>query len=266
MDYKLLVLDMDGTLLNEESRISSKTIKALKKAQKKGIDIVIATGRMYYASLPHIKELKVLDQIINYNGALLKEISTGDILFHDPVPLEEARKLFNIVKEEDLHLNVYLNDNLYVNKLGFGARHYEEKIGVKPAEVIKDFEEFVLKPPTKLLIIEEDVKRVDDLMNYLQERLGEKLCITRSLPEYIEIMKKGVSKGEALKRLSDHLEIDSKEIIAVGDSLNDLEMIKYAGLGVAMGNARELLKEKADYVTTSNNQDGIAALIEDVIL
>ncbi len=266
MKYKLIAIDMDDTLLPKELMISDRTRKAIKQAEDKGVKVAIATGRMYSSAYPHLQDLELTDEVITYNGALVKEIATNNTIDHSPVPVELAQEIVNIVTEEDLHLNMYIDDLLYVNKLGFGADYYEKISGIKPILIKEDIDKFLDQPSTKLLIVEEDLDKVESILKRLQQEFGEVLNITRSKPNFIEIMKKEVSKGVALANLAQDLDIKVSEVVAIGDSLNDLEMIEYAGLGVAVGNAREEVKEKADYITKSNDEDGVAEFIEKFIL
>ncbi|WP_018247943.1 Cof-type HAD-IIB family hydrolase [Orenia marismortui] len=266
MKYKLLAIDMDDTLLSKGLTVSDRTQKAIKDAEKAGIKVVISTGRMFSSALPHLIDLGLTDEVITYNGALVKEIGSGRIIDHQPVDLEAAYKIFEIVKKEDLHINIYLNDILYVNKLGFGAEYYEKISGVKSVLIQGDISNFLDQPSTKLLIVEEDVKKADKIEARLENTFGDILNITRSKANFIEIMDKNVSKGATLSRLANNLGISADEVVAVGDSFNDLEMIEYAGLGVAVANAREEVKNRADYITQSNDEEGVAELIEKVIL
>lgn len=266
MEYKLLAIDMDDTLLSKGITISARTQQAIKSAVAKGIKVVIATGRMHSSALPHLKDLGLKEEVITYNGALLKELKSGKTILHQPVPLDICQEIIKIVKEKDLHLNLYINDILYVNKLGFGAEYYEKLSGIKPVLIKEDLEEFVTEPSTKLLIVEEDLDKVKEIQNRLESQFDDILNITRSKDTFIEMMNKDVSKGNTLAKLVKRLNLEAKDIIAVGDSYNDIDMIEYAGLGVAVANAREAVKEKADYITKSNDEDGVAELIEKFIL
>jgi len=266
MKYKLIAIDMDDTLLPSGLSISDRTKQAIKSASNKGVKVVIATGRMFSSALPHLKELELSGKAITYNGALVTEIDSTKTIMHKPIDLNSVHKIIDIVKKEDLHLNVYIDDILYVNKLGVEADYYEEISGIKPVLIQEDLSDFVDRPSTKLLIVEENIKKADQIEERLKEELGDILNITRSKANFIEIMNKEVSKGNALSQLVDDLGLKSEEIIAVGDSFNDLEMIEYAGLGVAVANARDKIKERADYITKSNDEDGVAELIEKFIL
>lgn len=266
MSYKLLAIDMDDTLLSEELTISKRTKKAVQRASKKGVQIVISTGRMYFAALPHVKSLELEGEMITYNGALISDINSGEIIEHRPVPLKYCQQIIRIAQEENLFFNLYIDNNVYINKLGFGSEYYENIIGIKPSEIKGDPADFLTQPSTKMMIIEENINKADRIQTKLDANFGEELNIVRSKPSLIEIIKKGVSKGATLAKFAKRLGVDADEVIAIGDSYNDVEMLEYAGLGVAMANAYDEIKRRADYVTASNNNNGVAKVIEEFIL
>ncbi len=266
MAYKLVAIDMDDTLLSKGLTISQRTKEAIRAAEDRGVKVLIATGRMYSSALPHLKMIGLTGEVITYNGALLSEIKSNKTLQHRPVPLDCCHKIIKLATEEDLHLNLYLDDILYVNKLGFGAEYYEKISGIKPVLIKEDIEEFVDQASTKLLIVEKDLKKVDLIQERLEDSFGDILNITRSKPSFIEIMNKGVSKGNTLAKFIAASNIQPKDVIAIGDSYNDLDMIEYAGVGVAVANARDKVKAAADFVTSSNDEDGVAEAIEKFIL
>ena len=265
MNYKLLVLDLDGTLLSDQHIISEKNIKAIEAAQKKGVKVVIATGRLNAAVEKYLAQIGVDNYLITYNGALIKNIKTDTIINHFPVSLNLTADILEFVERNNLYVNLYLDGEVYANKTGAEREYYEEIMGIEPTLIKGDLLSFVDKPPTKILIIEKDINKANKCMDKLKNSFSDQLSITNSLAECIDIMNKGVSKGSALKELAKRLEISSQQIMAIGDQPNDLEMINYAGRGIAVANAEESLKAAADYVTDSNNQSGVAAAIEKFI-
>ncbi|GAB6138041.1 Cof-type HAD-IIB family hydrolase [Halanaerobaculum tunisiense] len=266
MEYELLAIDLDDTLLGDDYKIAARTQEAIKQAEELGVKVVIATGRMYASALPYIKQLECTEEVITYNGALVKEAATDEIIDHQPVPLELAQQVSTYVEEHDLHLNLYVDDLLYVNKVGLEAEYYEEVSGVKPILIEEEVTDFLDQPSTKLLIVEKDLDRVEEILADLEEQLGSQLYITASKSYFIEIMTPDVSKAAALDRVAEKAGIAAEDIVAIGDSYNDLEMIDYAGLGVAVDNARGQVKEVADYITLSNDEAGVAEVIEKFIL
>ncbi|SJZ42397.1 Cof-type HAD-IIB family hydrolase [Selenihalanaerobacter shriftii] len=266
MKYKLVAIDMDDTLLSDELILPLKVKKVIQEAVDKGIVVTVATGRMYSSTLPYVKDLGLDIPIITYNGALIKEAVSSDVKYHRPVPIDLAKEIVALATEEDWHLNIYLDDILYVNNLGDEADIYERISGIKPVLINEDPVEFLTKPPTKLLIISENAAKTDEILLKLGSRFRDLLNITKSKPRFVEIMNKEISKGTALSDLAMDLGVKQDEVIAIGDSLNDLEMVEYAGLGVAVANASVELKEKADYITKSNEEFGVAEVIKKFIL
>ncbi len=263
--YKLLAFDLDGTLLAEDNILSDRLKKNIKKAKKKGVEVVIATGRMFVSAKPFARELALQGPLVSYNGALIKEISTGQQLFHKPVPLKLAREILQECREKGLHLNVYVDDKLYVAKANDFSRAYEQATGVS-AHVTGPLLDFLEKAPTKLLAIETDREQQQYFLQYFQEKYQDRLAVTESKKHFIEFVAKEASKGLALKFLSDYYGISRKQVLAAGDSWNDLSMIEWAGTGVAISSADQDIKKKADIIADTPEEDGIARLIEKDIL
>ncbi len=266
MDYQLLAIDLDGTLLGDDLVISDRTKQAIKKAKAAGVKVVIATGRMYCSALPYAEELGLSKEIITYNGALMKQITPEQEVFHHPVPLAVTKEIAEHITEEDLHLNLYLDDTLYVNKSGWGAEYYEELSGEESVLIEEPLAQFLEQPPTKLLIVERDKEKRERNLQRLKQKFGEQVHVTSSKTYFIEIMKQAVSKGEALRELAADWGVEREQIIAIGDSYNDLEMMEYAGLGAAVENAEQPIRKQADYITASNQDEGVAEVINKFIL
>lgn len=263
MKYKLLAIDLDGTLLNEKKELSESSIEIIKEIQKQDIKVVIATGRMLISALPYVKKLEAEGPVITYNGAYVKDVIQDKVLFHKPVIEELAFQIIRECKENDLHLNLYHDDKLYVEEDNELSRGYERSSGVK-ARKVESFAQFKGQSPTKLLIIEDDRKRQQYFLQYFQDKYSDKMEVAESQSNYIEFMTKGVSKGKALKNIAENFTIKQKEVIAVGDSWNDLSMLSWAGLGVAMGNASRQIKERSDLVVSSRANDGVTEIIKKI--
>ncbi|ADQ14614.1 Cof-type HAD-IIB family hydrolase [Halanaerobium hydrogeniformans] len=266
MNTKLLALDLDGTLLKDDLTISSRNKEAIKKARQKGVEVVIATGRPNSAAMKYIEELELDSYLITYNGALIKDLKKDRIVKHSPVELEMSYEILDYVKANDLYLNIYLQDQIFCNKECEERQYYEELMGVEPTLVKNKFKKVFDQQSTKLLIIEKDLEETEKIFNHLSAKYADKLKFNRSIIDCIDIMDKSVSKGNALKTLVDLLGLNSEQLVAIGDRNNDLEMIKYAGVGVAVSSGEKILKDAADYITTSNNEDGVAEYIEKFIL
>lgn len=264
MKYKLVAMDMDGTLLNEKLEISSRTKKAIQQAKEENVQVTLATGRMYQSVLPFAQELGLAIPLITYNGALVRDSVTGETYYHEPVPLEYAQRIVQLVERRGLHLNVYLNDNLYVREINDQVKLY---VGIAKVEAhaVGNMQEFLQEAPTKMLIIGEP-EQLATLAQEIREELGEQVEITKSKPYFLEIISRKVTKGQALKVLAQQLGIKQEEVVAFGDNYNDLSMIEYAGLGVAMANGPKDVQEKADLVASSNQAEGVAEVLEKYVL
>jgi Cof subfamily protein (haloacid dehalogenase superfamily) len=257
---KLIAMDMDDTVLNNKLEISGRTREVIQAAVAKGIFVTFATGRMYCSCRRFALELGLDVPLITYNGALIQRVLSDEILFHQPVPFKEARKITQWAEQNSHHLQLYVDDRVYVRECNDKAVWYGHHAGVEMFAV-GPLPEFIAKEPTKMLIMA-DADNLQQITAELRELCGNALSLTRSKPTFLEIVHADVSKGKALAHLAQSLGIERQEVMAIGDSYNDLDMIEYAGLGVAMGNAQQFIKERADFVTTSNNDDGVAEAIE----
>lgn len=263
--YKLIVIDLDNTLLNGEHKISERNKEIVKKVRSKGLEVIIATGRMYVSAKPYLKDLSLKNSAIVYNGAMVKDIETNRTLYHKPINKKHAKEIIRDIKEEGLHINLYQDDKLYVDTDNKYKRRYEEISGIK-AKQVKDLTELDLVEPTKVLIIEDDPELHKYYINYLEQKYGDKINVTESKQYFIEIGAQGVNKGHTLQQLVKEKDIKSKEVLAIGDSYNDIEMLSYAGTGIAMENAPEDVKKKADMVAPHHEDDGVAMILDKLIM
>ncbi|MFP4662298.1 MAG: Cof-type HAD-IIB family hydrolase [Halanaerobiales bacterium] len=263
MQYKMVVLDLDDTLLDKEHIISNTTGNTLKKLKDMGVEIVVATGRMYCSALPYIKQLGLVGSMITYNGAYIRNVERDEVVFHKPIDLELAREILKEAEEAGLFVNIYMDDRLYVEETGRETELYKKISGVE-ANPVGKLSEFISDAPTKILIVEEDLEKNQYYRKFFVEKYGDKLEVTNSKAFFIEFMAKGVSKGNAIEVIANEKNIDLKDIIAIGDSWNDLEMIQTAGLGIAMGNAPEGVKKYADKVAEKHDDEGVSKILKDI--
>lgn len=262
--YRMLAIDLDDTLLNCQLKITPLTKEYIQRARDAGVHVTLATGRMFRSALPYARELGLDLPLITYQGALVKEAISEEEILHLPVPLKLAQEVIQWVKGLGLHINVYVNDNLYVEKLTPEAETYRRISGVAAYQV-GDLLGFLQQDPTKILVVGNEVT-LDNLWQEMGQHFGKSLHITKSKPHFLEFSHPMATKGHALDILAQRWKLTRDQIIAIGDSYNDLEMVEYAGLGVIMGNACEIVKAKADYVTCSNDEDGVAEVIRKFIL
>lgn len=268
MNYKLLVLDLDGTLTNSQKKITRHTQNVLIKAQQQGIKIILASGRPTYGIVPLANELR-LDRfggyILSYNGGEIINWQTKELLYKSLLPDTVLPYLYNCAKENDFAIVTYQDeyiltehpDDMYVHKEAF-----LNKMQIRRAD---NFLEAVNFPIIKCLIVGES-DRLSKLEVKMQKHLDGIISVYRSEPFFLELVPPGIDKAQSLAFLLDKTGIKPEEMIACGDGFNDLSMIKFAGLGVAMANAQDIVKESADFITLSNEEDGVAKVVENFIL
>ncbi|MDB5096369.1 MAG: Cof-like hydrolase [Cyanobacteria bacterium RYN_339] len=262
--YRLFATDLDGTLFGSDLTISERTRSALLALGDRGVALVLATGRMYQATLPFAQELGITTPLITYQGAWIRYPHGGKDVWHKVMEVDLAREALAALAETGLHVNLYLNDTLYLKNLNEAARGYTALARVD-FELIPDWEAALAKGgPTKLVAIGPEPEIVK-WQAILKERFKDRMFVTQSQPTFLEFAGPMVGKGNALKHLAEELGIRREEIVAVGDGLNDLDMIEFAGLGVAMGSGHPGLKAAADRVTAGLKEDGVAVLIEQLI-
>jgi len=259
--FKLVAIDLDGTLLNNDLEISPRAAAAIKEAGKRGVKVTLCTGRMFASAFPYAQELGINVPLITYNGALVKNSMDGEILYERNLPLEDAKDVIKICRNYDCQLNVYYQDKLYIEDQNLWAKKYASRVKV-PLNEVHDLLEFLTEPPIKLLAMGEE----DVLQLIRQELTGRQLYITRSQPYFLEILNVEATKGKGLQAVANRLSIDRKHILAIGDNENDIEMFRYAGFAVAMANAEEHVRMHVDYVTKTNDDDGVAEAIEKLVL
>lgn len=262
--YRLVAVDLDDTLLKNDLRISPRVKESIWKARELGVEVTLATGRMFRSAVPYAEELGLNLPLITYQGALVKNSRSGEVLYYRPVPQHLVKPVLETVRPLGYHLQMYYEDQLCMEKLTREGEDYARMAGVE-AVLVEDLEK-ACPEPTKILVVEYHEPRLQELEAVLRERFGRELYITRSKPYYLEMLHPEATKGRALRVVAGYFGIPRQEVIAIGDSFNDLDMIRYAGLGVVMENAREEVKRFADYVTRSNEDDGVAEVLEKFVL
>lgn len=269
MKYKLVAIDMDGTLLNSENKVSERTRKALENARKQGTHIVIATGRILKSALHYSESLGLKNPLIACNGAIIVDESQN-IIYEKHIEKKNVIDIINLAQAEKMYFHFYDRSNFYSDiRVDEVLKFYNEgsktmDIGVN---IFKDTNEIIgMKDLNvyKFIFIDND----RDRLNKFREKVAkiENINTSSSWINNVEAMGYNVSKGEALKELCKILKVKQEEVIAIGDSENDLSMLKFSGLGVAMGNGDKIVKEKSNHITDSNNDDGVAKVIEKFIL
>ncbi|MFA9465253.1 MAG: Cof-type HAD-IIB family hydrolase [Velocimicrobium sp.] len=267
MAYEMIVLDLDGTLTNSQKVITPKTKQALMKIQEEGIKVVLASGRPTAGILNLSKELcldKYEGYILSFNGARIIDVKTKEVIYNKVLPKEMIPDIFDEVKKLKVGILTYEENEIIIGNGMDKYNQLESKVNGIPTREVDDFASYITFPVNKCLLTGHP-KKILYAEDVLKEKFGEYLNIYKSEPFFLEIMPKNIDKAYSLSKLLDHIGITRKQMICCGDGYNDLTMIRFAGLGVAMKNAQEDVKREADFITYSNDEDGIAYVIEKFI-
>ncbi len=267
MKYRIIVLDLDGTLTNRDKIITPKTKEALFRFKDKGGVVVLASGRPTYGVMPLAKELLLPETggyILSFNGGRIIDCKTGETVFARELPVESNRKIIGLAKEHGVNILTYEDEVIITPDSSDEYVKIEAAVNKLEVKEIEDFEVYVDFPVVKFLMLD-DGDYLALVEGKVKAALGRDFSVYRSEPYFLEVLPKGIDKAASLNRLLDRLGMTKEEMIACGDGYNDLSMIKFAGLGVAMENAVLPVKNAADYITLSNNEDGIAHVVEKFI-
>ena len=264
MTYKLAAIDLDGTLLHSGTHaITDGNAAGVREAVKNGAEIVLASGRQWGTINRFAKQLHLPSEspIIAYNGAMIRT-SGGETWFHQPLPGGAAQKIVAYCAANNYHLNYYLDDQLYVRDHTKWVDIYRKRTGTI-ACLMGDLAKLDGRQPTKLILID-TLEVTNRLLTHFQGVFGDTLYITKTEDEYLEFMDPNVNKGAALAEVAGHLGLTADECAAFGDSFNDLPMLKWAGLGVAMSSGRDELKSIAGRIAPPADDDGVAAVLAEL--
>ena len=269
MKYKLLVLDVDGTLLNDAKEITKRTLSALLKIQQMGVRVVLASGRPSYGLMKVAKTLELGNYggfILSYNGCQIINAQNGEILFERRINPEMLPYLEKKARKNGFALFTY-HDNLILTN-NSDDEHVLDEAELNDLVVIEE-EEFSTAidfAPCKCMLVSDDEAALVALEEHWKKRLSGVLDVFRSEPFFLEVVPCSVDKANTLGALLEHLGVKREEVIAIGDGVADVTMLQLAGKSVAMGHAQDSVKVCADYVTGSNEEDGVAQAVEKFIL
>ena len=264
MAYKLMAVDIDGTLLDSNGVLTEKTKEAIIAGVEKGLIFTISTGRPLQG-VENINRLLNLDlPYITYNGAMVIMGKSKEILYEQRLSPEDAEQIIELGEKYGTTIVVWADNKMFVKEIDEKVLDYKKISNVEPT-VIDDLREAVKAGATKILWYDE-IDKINKYRTEVGKYLSDGVNFHPSRPIFLEFVDKKASKAIAMEKLGEHFGIKRSEMIAVGDGYNDLSMIEYAGLGVAMGNAEEEIKKKADYVTLSNDEDGVAHVINKFVL
>ncbi|MBN2617473.1 MAG: HAD family phosphatase [Spirochaetales bacterium] len=261
-DIKMIVMDLDDTLLNDELQISDYTKKVISNAQKKGIVIVLASGRPTLSMLKYAQELNLAENngyIISYNGAVLIECSTGKELATTPLTMENMEFVTKIARDNKLFIQTYV-DNCVVTDKENQYTSFEGKLTGIPIKLIDDIKDAMTKEVVKIILMEDPIY-LKEVENKLKPIVGDSMMMNISKPFFLEFTNRAVDKDKTVTNLCSLLNIEKESVMAIGDSFNDLSMIKGCGFGVVMSNGHDEVKKHAKHITHCNNTDGVATAI-----
>ncbi|MGB5769926.1 MAG: HAD family hydrolase [Crocosphaera sp.] len=270
MDIRLLVLDIDDTIAGKSNTVSDSVKQAIKLAQSQGIKVALATGRMYHSAKRFHGLIGSDLPIVAYNGAWIQCPLTGIRHHHFPVSSDMALQLLDYFEQpywlNKLEIHCYIDDRLYVRKITAKTETYRQRSGIDPV-LVEDLRSILAQETTKILAIGKP-QYIGKLLSSLQQLYPrEKLYLTQSTPIYFEATHPQASKGFGVRFLAEELlQIKSHQVMAVGDNFNDLEMLEYAGVSVAMGNAPAAVKQASQWVAPDVENDGVAVAIKKFLL
>ena len=266
MKYRMIVTDMDDTLLNSKGEVSPENREAIIGAQEKGVKFILASGRPTFAMKDIAKSLK-LDEfgsyMLSYNGAIITKCNDWSEWDKNTLSQEEAHQLYEFSVDNDVHIITYLDDKV-VSETESEYIDVELELTGMPHKKVECFKSTVSQSVVKCIMLEEPayLKTVE---KKLKNKLGNEFSVAISKPFFLEVMKNGIDKGASLSKLAKHLGIGTDEIIAIGDSYNDITMLELAGLPVAVENAKSEVKDAAKYISLSNEEHGVAKVIDKFI-
>lgn len=265
--YKLIGLDMDGTLLSNDKTICEENLKAIKEAKEKGIKVILSTGRPKKGIEDYLKELDLLsdgDYCVTYNGSLVVNAGTDEVIYSKLLTHDDVHYLYDLSKTLDTNIHALTYDSCISPKL---TKYTQVEVDINKINFEEvDFNNLEESTPIVKVMLVDEPEKLSEVIDNLPDEVYEKYTVLRSAPFFLEFLDKEVNKGAGVKTIAEKLGIKREEVICVGDAGNDIHMIQYAGLGVAMGNAFSQTKKVADYITTTNEEAGVAHVINKFML
>ena len=265
--YKIIALDMDGTLLDDDKKITEENKKALMRAKDKGVKVVLSSGRPKDGLIKFLNELELMqdnEYVLSYNGCLVQEAKSGKILHEVGLKGTDLHYMYTLSREFNVNIHAFSEKHGLITPKMSKYTEVEASLNGIEATIIDFFDIPEDENIIKIMLVDEE-EILDAAINRLPKEAYDKYNIVKSTPYFLEIINKNGNKGEGLKALANHLGVKREEVMAFGDASNDREMIEYAGLGVAMENAMEEVKKVADYITCNNNESGVAKVINKFI-
>ena len=269
MSIKLIAIDIDGTLINNRHQITDEVKQALQKARAQGVKVVLCTGRPLPGVLNYLNELELFsgeDYVISYNGSLVQNTTTKEIISQYGLTLADYNDLEYLSRKIGVHLHATTEDSMYTANRDISPHTVRESYLVNMPIKYRTPEEMHSDLNIIKIMMIDDEEILDAGIKQIPKEYFERYSIVKSSPYFLEILNKNVNKGLALENLANFLNLSADEVMAIGDNENDLPMILYAGIGVAMGNATENVKKHADVITSSNEENGVAQAVQQYVL
>ncbi len=263
MKYKLIAVDVDGTLLDSSDSITEETKDAIKLCKEMGVIFTISSGRPIQGVEKLNKILDLDTPFITYNGAMVVMGKSKKILYEQKLSALNANSAIELGEKWGPTIFVWADNILYSNEINERTKKYSELANIEPV-FVKNLTEITGNGVSKVLWYDE-IENINRFFGQAGKYISNDINYHTSKPMFLEFVDKNASKAIAMEKIGEHYKITREEMIAIGDGLNDLSMIEYAGLGIAMGNAHESVKNKAQYITLSNDEDGVAYAIKKFI-
>ena len=264
MTYKLVASDFDDTLLRSDDTVSDDTLSVIRRFRERGGVFAVVTGRMTSSILKHARRNGLEGLLVGFGGAHIVDIATGETVYESLLDARAAARVAREFEAQGLQVQIYLGPDLYVNRVNEYTALYAkvcETVPIEVGEPVSDYLERTNRRPYKVLAFQEPDQVLGEVARI--NRAYPELFACFSKPEFIEVSNRDTNKAHALQMLADRYGIPIEEVIAVGDSNNDVPMLAYAGLGAAVANARPEARQAADLVLPdTNDEDAVAHLIE----
>ncbi len=268
MKEKVLVLDIDGTLTNSDKEITPATKQGILEIMKRGHKVILASGRPTPGMRRYEEELELKKYggyLLSFNGGRIVDCCSGEIVYQRILPATVVPELYEFAKENECGILTYEGNDIISAFEPDEFVELESRINGLEVKVVGNFKEYVKFDVNKCLLTA-PIEKAPEFEKQLQKKYGDTLSIYRSEPFFIEVMPQNVDKAASLDRMLEAIGLAKDDAICCGDGFNDISMIKYAGVGVAMGNAQPAVKEAADYITATNDEDGLVQVIDNFIL
>ncbi len=264
LPYRLCAIDLDDTLLDDDHHVSERNLRAVQAVAMLGAIVVVASGRMYATTRPAVSRLGLTTPVICYNGAMVRIANDGETWLDETVPADLAATIRAYARANSLQLNYYLDDLVYTAAVTPWMELYQKRTSAKFIVLGDDFETRLAgTSPTKLVVVDAPDK-IDALLPVQRDHYAEQLYVTKSNAEYLEFLPLNANKGTALALVAERYGIPQAQTLAFGDSWNDVPMLQWAGMGIAVANAKPEVLSVADRVVGGNAEDGVGIALEEI--